>query len=83
MRLASAGFTALLAATSLAAGSGPRVRENFNKGWRFARQANGSGELGSFERETAEAARMEPRFRNAAEPGYDGSSWQKIALIHT
>jgi beta-galactosidase len=83
IRLASAGLAALLAATALAADSGPRIRENFNQGWLFARQTNGSGALGSFDRDTAEAARVEPRFRNAAEPGYDDSSWQKIALPHT
>lgn len=83
MRMASAGLAALLATAALAADSGPRVRENFNQGWLFARQTNGSGELGSFDRDTAEAARVEPRFRNATEPGYDDSSWQKIALPHT
>jgi beta-galactosidase len=83
MRLAFTALAALLATAALAADSGPRVRENFNRGWLFARQANGSGELGSFDRDTAEAARIEPRFRNAAEPGYDDSSWQKIALPHT
>ena len=65
MRRAITGLAVLLAtmpATAvLAADSGTRVRENFNQGWLFARQANGSGELGSFDRETAEAARIEPR----------------------
>jgi beta-galactosidase len=61
----------------------PRVRENFNAGWLFARQAHGTGELGSFDRENGEAAQIEPRFREANRPEYDDSSWQQINLPHT
>jgi len=61
----------------------PRLRENFNKGWLFERQSKGSGELGSFDRETAAAARIEHRFQNASEVSYDDSAWQRITLPHT
>ncbi|HJY06305.1 MAG TPA: glycoside hydrolase family 2 TIM barrel-domain containing protein, partial [Bryobacteraceae bacterium] len=63
--------------------SGPRLREKFNQGWLFERQATGSGALGSFDRDTTAAARIEPRFRDAMQPSYDDSSWQHIALPHT
>ena len=42
---------------------GPRLRENFNQGWLFARQSNGSVTLGSFDRDTSAAGRIEPRFQ--------------------
>jgi len=63
--------------------TGVRVRENFNSGWLFARQAKGSGELGSFDRETSDASQIEPRFRGAAASIYDDSWWQPIDLPHT
>jgi len=72
-----------VAAGSAWAESGPRLRENLNKGWRFERQSNGSGELGSFDRETAEASRIEPRFQNASQVSYDDSAWQRVNLPHT
>ena len=62
---------------------GPRRRENFNRDWRFARQAQGTGALGSFDRENGEAAEIEPRFRNAHRPEYDDSDWETINLPHT
>jgi beta-galactosidase len=64
-------------------GTGPRVRENFNRGWLFARQSHGTGALGSFDRQNGEAAEVEPRFRNAYQPEYDDSSWNSINLPHT
>lgn len=66
--------------------SGPsevRVREDFSGGWLFARQHKGTGELGSFDRQTAGASKTETRFRGAAEPGYDDSSWEEVDLPHT
>ena len=68
---------------AVSAQSAPRVRENFNAGWLFARQAVGSGTLGSFDRDSAAAAQIEPRFRQATELEYDDNAWQKIALPHT
>jgi beta-galactosidase len=64
-------------------GAGPRIRENFNAGWLFARQARGMGELGSFDRENGDAGQIEPRFRDAEKLGYDDSSWQPMNLPHT
>ncbi|HXX23503.1 MAG TPA: glycoside hydrolase family 2 TIM barrel-domain containing protein [Terriglobia bacterium] len=64
-------------------GTSPRVRENFNRGWLFARQSHGTGALGSFDRQNGEAAEVEPRFRNAYQPEYDDSSWDSINLPHT
>jgi beta-galactosidase/beta-glucuronidase len=63
--------------------SGPRLHENFNPNWRFARQMNGSGALGSFDRNTSEAARIEPRFRDAPQAAYDDAGWQPVNLPHT
>jgi beta-galactosidase len=62
---------------------GPRRRENFNRDWRFARQAQGTGALGSFDRENGKAAEIESRFRNAHRPEYDDSNWDAINLPHT
>jgi hypothetical protein len=62
---------------------GPRLHENFNKGWLFERQSTGSGELGSFDRDTSAAARIEPRFQNTTQAAYDDSSWRRITLPHT
>ena len=62
---------------------GPRRRENFNRDWRFARQAQGTGALGSFDRANGEAAKIEPRFRNAHQPEYDDSDWDAVSLPHT
>jgi beta-galactosidase len=61
----------------------PRRRENFNRDWRFSRQAHGTGALGSFDRENGEAAEVEPRFHNAHRPEYDDSDWDAINLPHT
>ena len=44
------------------------MRENFNRGWRFARQSQVTGALGSFDRQNGEAAEVEPRFRDAYRP---------------
>lgn len=60
-----------------------RIRQNLNAGWLFERQVKGTGELGSFDRNTADASKIEPRFRAASEPGYDDSWWQSIDLPHT
>jgi beta-galactosidase len=78
-------FPAVLVCAACAAGadSGPRIRENFNQGWLFARQATGSGELGSFDRDTTASSQIEPRFRNAPQPQYDDAGWEHIALPHT
>jgi beta-galactosidase len=64
-------------------GASPRLRENFNRGWRFARQLHGTGALGSFDRQNGEAAQVEPRFRDAYQPDYDDSGWDAINLPHT
>lgn len=61
----------------------PRVRQNFNAGWRFERQSHGAGELGSFDRSNGAAAEVEPRFREAYQAEYDDSVWQAIDLPHT
>ncbi len=53
------------AADSVAPEASPRLRENFNRGWRFARQSQGTGALGSFDRQNEAAAQVEPRFREA------------------
>lgn len=82
MRPATFGLL-VLACISARAESGPRVRENFNQGWLFERQSNGSGALGSFDRDTSAAAVIEPRFRGAPQPAYDDSNWQRINLPHT
>jgi beta-galactosidase len=73
----------LAAGIAARAESGPRLREKFNQGWLFERQATGSGALGSFDRDTTAAARIEPRFRDAMQPSCDDSSWRHIALPHT
>jgi beta-galactosidase len=82
MRLARSALL-ILACVSARAEFSPRMRENFNQGWLFERQSNGSGALGSFDRDTAAAAIVEPRFRDAPQPSYDDSSWQRINLPHT
>jgi beta-galactosidase len=78
-------FSAVLVCAACGAGadSGPRIRENFNQGWLFARQATGSGALGSFDRDTTESSQIEPRFRGASQPQYDDAGWEQIALPHT
>ena len=81
MRLAWAIL--LVACVSARAESSPRVRENFNQDWLFERQSNGSGALGSFDRDTSAAGIIEPRFRDASQPPYDDSNWQRINLPHT
>ena len=63
--------------------AGPRLRENFNRGWRFARQSRGTGALGSFDRQNEVAAQVEPRFREAHLPEYDDAAWEAINLPHT
>jgi beta-galactosidase len=75
-------FLGALAATPATA-TGPRLRENFNRGWLFARQSQGTGALGSFDRQNEAAARIEPRFRDARTPGYDDANWAAINLPHT
>jgi beta-galactosidase len=82
MRILTLGLIAI-AAVGARAESGVRVRENFNQGWLFARQSNGSGALGSFDRDTSDAARIEPRFRDAPQAAYDDASWQPVNLPHT
>ncbi len=61
----------------------PRIRENFNRGWRFARQSQGTGALGSFDRQNEAAAQIEPRFREACRREYDDSDWDVVNLPHT
>ena len=60
-----------------------RVWTNLNSDWRFERQVHGSGALGSFDRATSDASRVEPRFIGAFKRAYDDSDWQTIALPHT
>lgn len=60
-----------------------RIRQNLNAGWFFARQAHGAGELGSFDRDTVDAARVEAKFKDAIAPAYDDSRWDSIDLPHT
>ncbi len=73
------GGTQVLAADSTEV----RVRQKLNAGWLFERQLKGAGELGSFDRNTADASKIEPRFRTASAPGYDDSWWQSVDLPHT
>ena len=49
----------------------------------FHRQVNGTGEFGSFDRETGVAGQIESRFQEAHKSNYDDSSWQKVDLPHT
>jgi beta-galactosidase len=60
-----------------------RVRQDLNAGWLFERQAHGSGELGSFDRDRAAASTIETRFVGAQNPTYNDSDWQAIHLPHT
>jgi beta-galactosidase len=76
-------LTSVFSARPICAEPGSRVHENFNQGWVFARQSTGSGMLGSFDRDTSAASRIEPRFQNAFRAVYDDSSWEKIDLPHT
>jgi hypothetical protein len=77
-------ITAVLSlAAVLALPAAARERVNFNSGWLFERQAHGAGELGSFDRDTGVAGQVEARFRQASEPAYDDSDWQRIRLPHT
>lgn len=80
-----AAVMVLAAACSLAGAeqSSVRVRENLNDGWLFERQTHGSGALGSFDRTTADASHIEPRFIGAERPGYNDSDWDRIDLPHT
>src|SRR5581483_306702 len=68
---------------SLSMAAGPRVRQSFNAGWLFARQSQGTGELGSFDRQNSTASVVEPRFLHAMDPAYDDAWWQLVALPHT
>ena len=70
-------------ASGTASEASPRVRQNFNRDWLFARQAHGTGALGSFDRQNGEAAEIEPRFREAYHPEYDDAEWEAINLPHT
>ncbi|MGO8785966.1 MAG: glycoside hydrolase family 2 TIM barrel-domain containing protein [Terriglobia bacterium] len=63
--------------------SNPRIRENFNRGWKFARQSHGTGALGSFDRENEAAAQVEPRFLQAHLSDYDDAGWDAINVPHT
>jgi beta-galactosidase len=79
-------LAALLTVGTQAAEAAPpevRIRQKFDAGWLFARQAKGAGELGSFDRDTADASKIEPRFRGASAPVYDDSWWESIDLPHT
>ena len=60
-----------------------RVYQNLNAGWLFERQIHGSGELGSFDRDTVDASVIEPKFRDAFMSEYDDSWWNSINLPHT
>jgi beta-galactosidase len=60
-----------------------RIHQSLNEGWLFERQVHGSGELGSFDRRTEGADKVEPQFRDAFMPGYDDSWWNRIELPHT
>ena len=62
---------------------GPRIRENFNRDWRFARQSQGTGALGSFDRQNEAAAQIEPRFLEAHLAEYADADWEAIHLPHT
>src|SRR5215469_5853362 len=70
-------------AAPIAEGAAARERRNFNTGWLFARQAKGTGELGSFDRTNGEAAQVEPRFRGAHRLEYEDGGWQAVELPHT
>ena len=61
----------------------PRERWNLNRDWLFERQIHGTGELGSFDRMTGQAARIEPRFSNAMDPTYDDTGWESVDVPHT
>lgn len=74
---------ALTAGCLRAAQTGARIRESFNQAWLFERQSTGSGALGSFDRDTSAATRIEPRFKDAMRPGYDDSGWQRVDIPHT
>ncbi len=60
-----------------------RIRQSLNAGWLFERQVHGSGELGSFDRKTEDANKIEPQFRDAFLPSYDDAWWKPIDLPHT
>lgn len=61
----------------------PRERWSLNADWLFERQTHGAGELGSFDRMTGLAARIEPRFLKATDPAFDDAKWQQVDLPHT
>jgi beta-galactosidase len=60
-----------------------RHRESFNADWLFKRQSHGGSDLGSWERNSALGAEIEPAFRNAHLPDYDDTCWQPVYLPHT
>jgi beta-galactosidase len=62
---------------------GPRIRVNFNRGWKFARQSHGTGALGSFDRQNDEAALVEARFLQAHLAEYADADWDALNLPHT
>ncbi|MFB3892383.1 MAG: glycoside hydrolase family 2 TIM barrel-domain containing protein [Phycisphaerae bacterium] len=68
---------------SIGVPSGPREEVDLCLKWRFARQAEGRGGLGSFERDGSLGSQVEPRFRTAVNAAYDDSSWQRVNLPHT
>jgi len=55
---------------SSGAADGARLRQSFNDGWRFQRQA-------------APGAATEAAFLNAEQPGYNDAAWSGISLPHT
>ena len=69
--LIAAGVASLLGCDARAlptADAQVRVRQNLDAGWLFARQAHGSGELGSFDRHVIGADKIEPAFQGASLP---------------
>jgi hypothetical protein len=60
-----------------------RICQSLNAGWLFERQVHGSGELGSFDRKTENADKVEPQFRDAFLPSYEDASWNSVNLPHT
>ncbi|MCX6621369.1 MAG: DUF4982 domain-containing protein [Acidobacteria bacterium] len=54
----------------------PRWREKFNAGWRFRRQQQGGGALGSWDRDAVTGSAIEPAFQKAHLPAYDDAAWE-------
>ncbi len=81
--LVAGGEVRAFAGDTPPAGAQVRVRENLDAGWLFERQVHGSGALGSFDRQTADASKIEPRFEGAPMPAYDDSWWERVDIPHT